>query len=214
MSDAALPAERSGMLVSFDAPSALARPGRAALLAILALGEGQLRAPVLPLLLPFAAYLGMACARHVAPGAAPARSLAMALLLGVVAHGGWMYSRYMAREDVRASPVLALGEDVRAHTEGDALVVAVDAGNPTLLYHLHRKGWHAFADDLGDTFLSEQASHGARYLAGLRSSFTTAPENEAPQHPRHARADPRRRSRLHRALARAVMVARVAAKAP
>src|SRR6185503_9983491 len=70
---------------------------------------------------------------------------------------------------------------VERQTPPAGRIVALDQGNPTLLYLAHRKGWHASPGDLSPGKLRTRAAGGARFVAGLRQDLhgSTAIEDAA-----------------------------------
>jgi hypothetical protein len=64
-----------------------------------------------------------------------------------------------------------LALEVDRQTRPGARIVALDQGNPTLLYLAHRKGWHARWEDLVPATLQARAAEGAGYAAGLREDL-------------------------------------------
>jgi hypothetical protein len=88
------------------------------------------------------------------------------------------YTDYMNAETVD-QPLFRLGAAVQLATAAHDLVVAVDEGDPVVLYRCGRKGWHASADELSAQSLHTRQSDGAKYLVGLKSSFDDAKRNAA-----------------------------------
>ncbi|HTR82062.1 MAG TPA: glycosyltransferase family 39 protein [Bacteroidota bacterium] len=82
------------------------------------------------------------------------------------------YANFMKGEDV-TSPLFKLGASVQSLTEKHALIVAVDEGNPVVLYRSDRKGWNSSPEDLDSLFLTEKKGLGAKFIAGERSVFET-----------------------------------------
>lgn len=139
----------------------------------------------LPIVLPACAFMGKLYGRYLFPALLPggirslkqhAATVTLALLLvGFLATSRWIYlQHYMIYEDPAASHELALGRAVQSATPPGSLLVAVDNLDPSLLYHTHRKGWHATPEDLTPAFLQGKSAAGASYLVGLHKDFSKA----------------------------------------
>ncbi len=130
----------------------------------------------LPLLPPLCMTMGRAVAAALAPGRGRAwRVGALGVLLaGVVVLSGSRLVSYWRREDPSRSPAARIAQLVRDGTPPDTRIVALDGGNPTLLYLAHRKGWHARPEDLAPDSLRARAAEGARYAVGLRRDLESS----------------------------------------
>ena len=73
------------------------------------------------------------------------------------------------------SSLFQLGNAVQQLTHPDDLVVAVDQGDPLILYRCNRKGWHAPASGIQREFLDNVATLGAKYLVGTKDYFDDEP---------------------------------------
>jgi hypothetical protein len=73
----------------------------------------------------------------------------------------------------RESALFHLADAVQAHTDRKDLVVAVDEGDPIIMYRCDRKGWHSHPESLSTGFLQEKISLGAKFLIGRKSSFAS-----------------------------------------
>jgi len=137
----------------------------------------------LPFLPPLSIAMGRAISAAFAPGPRLAwRAGAVAALLAMVlVLSGARLASYWRREDPSRSPLMRLARLVERQTPPAARIVAVDQGNPTLLYLAHRKGWHASPEDLTPGALRTRALEGARFVAGLRQDLhgSTAIEDAA-----------------------------------
>ncbi|HEX5031078.1 MAG TPA: glycosyltransferase family 39 protein [Candidatus Eisenbacteria bacterium] len=124
----------------------------------------------LPFLPPLSIAMGRAIAAAFAPGARRrARAgAAMALVVAILVLSGTRLASYWRREDPARSPLYRLARQVDRRIPPQARIVALDEGNPTLLYLAHRKGWHASPGDLAPDSLRARAAEGAMYAAGLR----------------------------------------------
>jgi hypothetical protein len=129
----------------------------------------------LPLVLPACVYMGKVYGRYfrVETGKLPLAVTGLAALLAMMLWSAYtVYDvYYMARENPANSPLYALGLAAQRTTPADSRFVAIDGGDPTLLYLMDRKGWHAFPSDLNERYLNDCAREGALYVAGLKSSF-------------------------------------------
>ncbi len=127
-------------------------------------------------LVPIAAVFG-ACACDWASGRLRNRNalrLTLAALL-IVAFGASAFAYARPYFVPTATELRELGLELKATTPPDALVVAADEGDPTLLYYAERKGWH-FPEKLGIfdgnplddaqliANLDRLRSHNARYV--------------------------------------------------
>jgi hypothetical protein len=91
---------------------------------------------------------------------------------------GLRYAHFMRQEsDGMATSRVLVGETQRNTNPGDRIVV-LDNNDPTMLYLLNRKGWHATVDSLDAAFLQRCKVVGAMYFAGqtllLRSDVEKA----------------------------------------
>ena len=124
---------------------------------------------LLPAMIPVSVFIGKLLARH---ATGPPRLAGRRMVLGILVAatgvlGAVRYASYLAAEDSDGSDLVRLAERVKEETAPGDLVIAVDGGNPTLLYLCHRKGWHAHPDDLTPDFVSDRIGSGARYIIGL-----------------------------------------------
>ena len=129
----------------------------------------------LPLVLPACVFMGKVYGRYfrIEPNKPPLAAVGLtAMLIGILffAYAGYE-DYYMKAEDPANSPLYALGMAVQRATPAGSPIVAIDDGDPTLLYQMDRKGWHATPSDIDDAFLAARAKDGALYLAGLTEEF-------------------------------------------
>jgi 4-amino-4-deoxy-L-arabinose transferase-like glycosyltransferase len=127
----------------------------------------------LPFLPPLSIAMGRAISAAFASGPRLAwRAGAVAALLALVlVLSGSRLASYWRREDPTRSPLFELARLVERQTPPAVRIVALDQGNPTLLYLAHRKGWHASPEDLTPGALRIRAAEGARFVAGLRQDL-------------------------------------------
>ncbi len=130
----------------------------------------------LPFVIPGAALAGKVFSRYfewrfwrTSASAALAIVLAGTVVCSVYRHWTVLQFEVAAKEGV-----YRLSRLVRERTEPDALVVAVDNGDPTDLYHAGRKGWCASVNEAGapdGAYLADKAARGARYVFGMHELF-------------------------------------------
>jgi 4-amino-4-deoxy-L-arabinose transferase-like glycosyltransferase len=81
---------------------------------------------------------------------------------------GWLsYAGVAPLYQSWALPALRAGKQIDRITPRDALIAAVDQGDPTLLYYSRRKGWH-FLTNFGST--PANSKEAIKELEGLRAS--------------------------------------------
>ena len=134
----------------------------------------------LPFLFPATVYMGKVFARYFKPRALyEKRSLFLSIgLVGILILSAGRYHIYMSKENVKTSDTVRLARAVNKIIEKEALIIAVDRNDPTLLYHAHRKGWHSFPEQLDDIFLAPKIQKGAKYIIGHYRDFKNELEKE------------------------------------
>jgi len=133
----------------------------------------------LPFVVPASIYMGKALGRYISRDTFRKKQsflLGICAIVVVVLSFSRYYS-YLKYED-RNWELVFFTQEVKQKVEEKALVVAVDNGDPTLLYLTHRKGWHAWADQLQDSILNERRLEGARYVIGKMNSFSDGPKKQ------------------------------------
>ena len=139
----------------------------------------------LPMLLPAALYFGLA-ARPLFDGAWLRRFgpyglgiAASTIVLGIVGLAGFQQSRVVRelfRPDALDRRPIVLGQQLRAATPTDALVITVEydryGGNsPILLYHSRRRGWSFDAASITPEVIRQlQTRYGAKFFVTLIAS--------------------------------------------
>ena len=95
----------------------------------------------LPLIPIFAAFAGAACACLATKFASRAAKMSLSafLIISFIFLAG-IYARHFYLPS--AAPLRDAGLKIKTLSPVDALVVASDNGDPTLLYYAERKGWH------------------------------------------------------------------------
>jgi len=114
----------------------------AMVLFVLAVGYGN-RHPwyQLPLVPITAAFAGAGCAFFESKISSRVAVVALSILLaGSFAILAFLYVRPLYESS--AAQLRDAGLELNKLTAGDALIVAVDGGNPTIFYYAKRKGWH------------------------------------------------------------------------
>lgn len=130
----------------------------------------------LPFMLPASVFAGRALARFLPePGRVqrPRPLLAglfAACVVGLFVLSGLRYERLLRRED-RDAALFRLAAAVERWTRADERVVAVNGGNPIVLYRCGRKGWNSSPEQLDAEFLADKQRQGARYVLGEKSIF-------------------------------------------
>ncbi len=139
----------------------------------------------LPFVIPAAVFVGKTFSRYFSYSLFKKSSFARRLVIGCVALcavcipilGCYRYYRYVKAEDLN-SPTYRLAQKVQQKTEKDALIMAVDNSDPTLLYLSHRKGWLCSADDIDDVSIAKRKHKGAKYIVGEKRHYKNKPQRE------------------------------------
>ena len=133
----------------------------------------------LPFIIPAAFFMARALARYIRRDIlGKSMTIVMvACLVGIIILSAISYRGYMSHEEGNWS-LLSFADQVQRKVEKDALIVAVDRGDPTFLYLVHRKGWHAWPDKLGEQWLAERMALGGQYLMGALYDFREEAERE------------------------------------
>ena len=79
---------------------------------------------------------------------------------------------HFLKGEQRDSPLFHLATAVQETTAPTDLVVAIDEGDPVILYRCDRKGWHGFPDALTDDLIRSVAACGAVYIVGEKQRFS------------------------------------------
>ena len=95
--------------------------------------------------------------------------------------GSLFYSlEYMAKENPNNSELFELAQIIKQTTPSNSLIVATTGNDPTILYLSDRKGWNPSPNAINQTYLSERAKEGAKYLVGgynFVQAWTTSMED-------------------------------------
>jgi 4-amino-4-deoxy-L-arabinose transferase-like glycosyltransferase len=113
-------------------------------------------------LIPASQYMGKAFTR-----ATYSRRVINIILVIFLLAGSLFYSlEYMAKENPNDSELFELAQIIKQTTPSNSLIVATTGGDPTILYLSDRKGWIPSPNAINQTYLSERAKEGAKYLVG------------------------------------------------
>ena len=136
----------------------------------------------LPVLLPLALGVGAGIAWATERGfKSPGRIVGRFLLAAFLVLSA-LRNLDLVEKVVDSSPgLLAIGAVAQEVVPPGELVVAVDDGDPTLLYHVDRRGWHASVGMLEEDWIEARRREGAAYLIAAADRFDrpeTAPRLE------------------------------------
>jgi 4-amino-4-deoxy-L-arabinose transferase-like glycosyltransferase len=135
--------------------------------------------------IPAAVFVGKTFSRYLSYSRFKESSAVRRLVIGLVGLCAvcipilscYRYHTYLNAED-SSSPKYSLAKEVQQKTEKDGLIIAVDGGDPTLLYLTHRKGWLCPADDIDDASIIEGKQNGAKYVVGEKRHFGSTPQKQ------------------------------------
>lgn len=88
------------------------------------------------------------------------------VIISLVTYRNWLY-----QEDPGKSTPFQAAHVARDQIPKDSLVIAVDKGNPMMLYYARKKGWHSFPQDLSFSWIQAHAKDGAEYIFGTHQDF-------------------------------------------
>jgi len=139
----------------------------------------------LPFTLPASVFIGKACRQFISPDSfASCRRAKLAFplfvllcLIALPVLSFLRYSNFMEGEKLDGS-VFKLGSAVQNLTAPGSRVIAVDEGDPVVLYRCSRKGWHCSPDDVTPSFLREMQLKGAECLIGTKEYFDSDERRE------------------------------------
>jgi 4-amino-4-deoxy-L-arabinose transferase-like glycosyltransferase len=129
---------------------------------------------LLPAAIPVSYYLGKTTAWALDRDKRPARWLQVIvgiLILATTIISLDTYRTWLGQEDPADWPAYQVAQLARRELEPDALVIAVDKGNPLMLYYARKKGWRSFPPDLTPGFVKALSSAGAEYILGVHQDF-------------------------------------------
>jgi hypothetical protein len=132
----------------------------------------------LPFTLPAAVFMAKSLNACLSPGATKQEKglplivkYVIYLALAVLPILGFIrYYHYMIGEQIDGA-IFRLESAVKENIQHDSLVVAVDEGDPVILYRCGKKGWHSSPEELAKGNLEELHKKGAGYLVGLKTYF-------------------------------------------
>jgi len=129
---------------------------------------------ILPAVIPTSYFLGKATAWGLSLKHPPPRwiQISVALcLLGTVIVSLSTYGKLLQKEKPSHSTVFQLAQTARQALPENSLVVAVDQGDPMLLYYSHMKGWKSSPQDLKKSWTNARINQGAKYILGVQKDF-------------------------------------------
>jgi 4-amino-4-deoxy-L-arabinose transferase-like glycosyltransferase len=134
----------------------------------------------LPFILPAVVFIGKTFERYIVPLRFTSTSKGKLLgfffvlcLIGTILLSFLRYSESFAAREEPNSAYTRLANAVSTITQPNDLLITLSEGDPILLYRSHRKGWVARPGVLDSHFIAEKITHGATYLAGLKSILET-----------------------------------------
>lgn len=81
------------------------------------------------------------------------------------------YGKWLRQESPIKSPAFQVAQVACRELPRKALVLAVDKGDPMMLYYSEKKGWRSFPRDLTERFVTTLAAQGADYILGVHKDF-------------------------------------------
>jgi 4-amino-4-deoxy-L-arabinose transferase-like glycosyltransferase len=134
----------------------------------------------LPFLIPGVVFMGKVFSRHFTSlNFKDGKTVALAIcLMGTIVLGSARYYSLMKMENPDNSAVFSLAGIVQQKTEPSARIIVLDNRDPTIMYLSHRKGWHATAANVNESFIIDKRSQGARYLVGLYEYLDSSQKGE------------------------------------
>ncbi len=134
----------------------------------------------LPFILPAVVYVAKTFDRYLSLQAFPhhwrqRRTFTTVLLLclcGIPILSFLRVSTFMKGERLDGS-LFQLAQSVQTSTRRSDLVIAVDNGDPVVLYRVDRKGWHSLACGLTSASIEDEARLGAQYVVGQKELFAS-----------------------------------------
>jgi 4-amino-4-deoxy-L-arabinose transferase-like glycosyltransferase len=132
----------------------------------------------LPFILPAVVFAGKAFDKYLSISAFSVSSKARLAtssffglcLVGIFVLAYLRYANFMNGE-TESSALFKMGASVQSLTDENALIVAVNEGNPVVLYRSNRKGWNSSPEDLDSLFLQEKRAQGAKFIVGEKNIF-------------------------------------------
>ena len=129
---------------------------------------------LLPASIPLAYFMGKAAAWGLAakPSVPKWARISVAIcVLGTFGVSLDTIYTWLSKEDPAQSHVFQLAQAAHEQVPRDALVVAVDNGDPVLLYYAQLKGWRSCPRDLSGRWVKAHAEQGAKYILGIQEDF-------------------------------------------
>lgn len=129
---------------------------------------------LLPASIPAAYFMAKAATWGTEPSSSVPRwgRVCMALcVLATLAVSFDTYVTWLRKEKPLESAAFQLAQMADRVLPRDSLVIAVDKGDPMILYYSHRKGWGSFPRYLSEGWLDARRKEGARYVLGVHKDF-------------------------------------------
>jgi len=129
---------------------------------------------LLPASVPICYFLGKATAWGLSKDRHQARWLRAFFafcIIGLLIVSLKTYGKWLRQESPAKSPAFQVAQAAWRELPGKALVLAVDKGDPMMLYYSEKKGWRSFPRDLTARFVATLAAQGADYILGVHKDF-------------------------------------------
>lgn len=129
---------------------------------------------LLPASIPAAYFMGKAAAWGVGLKSPVFRWVQVIILIcicGTVGVSLRTYHKWLKRETPRSNAAFQAAQVASEILPRNSLVVAVDKGDPTILYYSHMKGWRSFPYDLSEGWIDDRVEDGAKYIIGVHEDF-------------------------------------------
>ena len=118
----------------------------------------------LPLLLPLGLWVGAAIAWAIRRGRTRRARVGGRILVVAFLVLSLLRIHHFLRLEIASRYLSDLGGIVQQIVPPKDLVVVVDDGDPTIFYHIDRKGWHASVETLTEDWIEARRLEGAAYL--------------------------------------------------
>jgi len=129
---------------------------------------------LLPAAIPAAYFMGKAAAWGLGDSKSVQRWAQVCIALCIIATVGVSVSthlKWLRKEKPLRSKAFQVAEAGRKMLPHNSLVVAVDKGDPMILYYSHMKGWRSFPRDLSERWVADRTREGAKYILGVHEDF-------------------------------------------
>lgn len=129
---------------------------------------------LLPAAIPAAYFMGKAAAWGLGDSNPVQRWTQVCIALCIIATTGVSvstYAKWLREEKPLESQAFQVANVGRKLIPQDSLVVAVDRGDPMILYYSHTKGWRSSPRDLTEIWVADRTREGAKYILGVHGDF-------------------------------------------